>query len=276
MSAAAVFQTDDLRFRYPASPHLALDGISARVARGELYGVIGPNGSGKSTLARLLLGLLRPQAGRALFEGMPAAAWDRRELARRVGVVPQGEDVVFPITVRALVAMGRYPHLGAWRNETAADEEAIERALEACDVAPLHDRLVTRLSGGERQRARIARALAQQPDTLVLDEPTAALDLAHEMSIFELLARLRVRQGVTVLLVTHNINLAARYADRMLLLERGRPIAEGAPVEVVTRARIERSYHWPVSVYPHAGPGLDTGAPQVAPLARNPDPEPAS
>jgi len=276
MSAAAVFQTDDLRFRYPASPHLALDGISARVARGELYSVIGPNGSGKSTLARLLLGLLRPLAGGALFEGMPAAAWDRRELARRVGVVPQGEDVVFPITVRALVAMGRYPHLGAWRNETAADEEAIERALEACDVAPLHDRLVTRLSGGERQRARIARALAQQPDTLVLDEPTAALDLAHEMSIFELLARLRVRQGVTVLLVTHNINLAARYADRMLLIERGRPIAEGAPVEVVTRARIERSYHWPVSVYPHAGPGPDTGAPQVAPLARNPDPEPAS
>jgi len=187
--------------------------------------------------------------------------------------VPQGEEVVFPLTVRALVAMGRYPHLGPWQREGEADAEAIERALEACDVVPLHDRLVTQLSGGERQRARIARALAQEPETLVLDEPTAALDLAHEMSIFELLARLRARHAVTVLLVTHNINLAARYADRVLLLERGRVIAEGTPAEVVTRSRIEHSYHWPVDVFPHPGPGEDAGAPQVTPLSRNPTPD---
>lgn len=270
MSEAAVFATEGLCFRYPGAPRPALDDVGTRVARGELYAVIGPNGSGKSTLARLLLGVLRPTTGQALFVGRPAAAWDRRELARRVGVVPQDEELVFPLTVGALVGMGRYPHIGPWRAEGTADLAAIERALEACDVAPLRDRPVTRLSGGERQRARIARALAQEPDTLVLDEPTAALDIAHEMAIFELLARLREHQGVTVLLVTHNINLAARYADRLLLLEQGRALAEGAPGAVVTRELVERSYHWPVDVFPHPGPGPDAGAPQVTPLALNP------
>ena len=273
MSDAAVFAAEALRFRYPGAAEPALADVSARIARGELYAVIGPNGSGKSTFARLLLGLLRPEAGRALFDGQPAAGWDRRALARRVGVVPQAEELVFPLTVRALVSMGRYPHLGAWRSEGPADRDAIARALSACDVAHLSERLLTRLSGGERQRARIARALAQEPDTLVLDEPTAALDIAHEMSIFELLARLRATRDVTVLLVTHNINLAARYADRLLLLEQGRALAEGTPATVVTRALIERSYHWPVSIFSHAGPGADAGAPQVTPLARSPQPD---
>ncbi|NJD09525.1 MAG: ABC transporter ATP-binding protein [Gemmatimonadetes bacterium] len=273
MSAAEVFRAGALRVRYPGSAQPALGDVSMRVRRGELYAVSGPNGSGKSTLARALLGLLRPETGLALFEGRPAAAWDRRELARRVGVVPQSEELVFPLTVRALVCMGRYPHLGPWRAEGAADRDAVARALDACDVAQLGDRLVSRLSGGERQRARIARALAQEPDTLVLDEPTAALDIAHEMAIFELLAGLRAARGVTVLLVTHNINLAARYADRMLLLERGRALAEGSPAMVVTRTLIERSYHWPVNVFAHAGPGEDAGAPQLTPLARQRQPD---
>jgi len=273
VNGSAVFAAEALSFLYPGENRPAVALVDARVARGQFYAVIGPNGSGKSTLARLLLGLLRPQAGTALFEGRPATAWDRRLLARRVGVVPQVEELVFPLTVRALVSMGRYPHLGPWRAERAADRDAIARALEACDVAPLADRLVTRLSGGERQRARIARALAQEPDTIVLDEPTAALDIAHEMSVFELLARLRAERGVTVLLVTHNINLAARYADRVLLLDSGRALAEGTAAQVVTRELIEQSYHWPVSIYAHAGPGADTGAPQVTPISRNPQPE---
>lgn len=271
---ATAFSAEALRFTYAGAPEPAIDELTVNVGRGELYAVIGPNGSGKSTLARLLLGVLRPDAGRATFDGRDASAWDRRALAQRIGVVPQGEEVVFPMTVRELVLMGRYPHLGAWRRESAADLEAVERALAGCDVAALADRVVTQLSGGERQRARIARALAQEPGTLVLDEPTAALDIAHEMSIFELLARLRTERAVTVLLVTHNINLAARYADRMLLLERGRAVAEGTPAEVVTRARIERSYHWPVNVFPHAGPGPDAGAPQVTPLTRTPNSQP--
>jgi iron complex transport system ATP-binding protein len=273
MSAPPAFLADALSFGYAGAALPAVADVSARVARSELFAVIGPNGSGKSTFARLLLGVLRPASGRVLYEGRPAAEWPRRELARRVGVVPQAEELVFPLTVRALVAMGRYPHLGAWRAEGAADRDAVARALAACDVAHLTDRLVTHLSGGERQRARIARALAQEPDTLVLDEPTAALDIAHEMAIFELLVRLREERGVTVLLVTHNINLAARYADRLLLLEQGRALAEGPPAAVVTRALIERSYHWPVNVFSHAGPGDDAGAPQVTPLARLPQTE---
>lgn len=274
MTRGAAFSTRDLGYRYPGAARDALTGLTMSVERGELYSVIGPNGSGKSTLARLLLGLLRPTSGEAWFEDRAAAAWDRRQLARRVGVVPQGEELVFPLTVRALVAMGRYPHIGVWQTEGAADVAAVDRALDACDVRDLADRLVTRLSGGERQRARIARALAQEPDTLVLDEPTAALDIAHEMAIFELLDRLRGERGVTVLLVTHNINLAARYATRMLLLDGGRLVAEGSPRDVVTRARIEQSYHWPVQVFPHAGPGPHAGAPQVTPLAAHSHPTP--
>lgn len=260
---------ESLSFQYAGAALRAVDDLTLRVDRGQIYAVIGPNGSGKSTLARLLLGTLRPASGRALYDGIESSAWDRRALARRIGVVSQGEEIVFPVTVRALAGMGRYPHMGAWRGESAADLAAVARALEACDVAHLADRYVTQLSGGERQRARIARALAQEPGTLVLDEPTAALDIAHEMSIFDLLGRLRAEHGVTVLLVTHNINLAARYADRMLLLERGRAVAEGPPAAVVTRERIERSYQWPVEVFQHPGPGPHAGAPQVTPLSRS-------
>lgn len=273
-AGAAQLAAEDVAFRYPGSAALALDGVTLQVPRGSLCAVIGPNGSGKSTLARILVGRLLPVRGRALFEGRPPAAWPRRELARRIGVVTQSEETVFPLTVRALVAMGRYPHLAPFSAESAADRNAIAAALDACHVAHLAERGMAQLSGGERQRARIARALAQDAATLVLDEPTAALDIAHEMAIFELLVRLRRERGVTVLLVTHNLNLAARYADQLLLLDAGRAVAAGVAADVVTRERIERSYHWPVNVFPHAGPGRDAGAPQVTPLARIPEPDP--
>jgi iron complex transport system ATP-binding protein len=217
---------------------------------------------------RQLLGGEKPTAGVALYEGKPAAEWDRAELARSIGVVTQLEEIVFPLTVRELVAMGRYPHLGAYRSERAEDHDAIDAALSYCDLADLASRPMNTLSGGERQRARIARALAQKPRVLVLDEPTAALDIAHEMSIFQLLDSLVVVDGVTVVVVTHNINIAARYASQLVLLERGRIAAAGAPADVLAHARVESTYHWPVTVHPFAGPGRDTGAPQVAPLRR--------
>ncbi|MFW6206242.1 MAG: ABC transporter ATP-binding protein, partial [Gemmatimonadota bacterium] len=188
-------------------------------------------------------------------------------LARRVGVVPQNEELVFPLAVRELVGMGRYPHLGTWRTEGAHDRRAIETAMERCDIAGLAARPMGTLSGGERQRARLARALAQEPDTLVLDEPTASLDIAHEMEIFELLRAL-ADTDVTVIIVTHNLNIAARYADRLLLMDRGRPVAEGAPEEVFTAETLETVYRWPVQVTRHAGPGPDADAPQVTPLRR--------
>jgi iron complex transport system ATP-binding protein len=262
-----VFAARELTFRYPGVAAAAIQDVSMAVARGVCYGVIGPNGSGKSTLARLLLGRLRPQRGAAYFEDRAAVDWHGRELARRIGVVTQAEEIVFPLTVRELVGMGRYPYLGAWRAPSAVDRDAVDAALEACDVAHLADRGFTQLSSGERQRARIARAVAQEPDTLVLDEPTAALDIAHEMAVFELLEQLRKVRRATVLLVTHNLNLAARYADELLLLDRGRAVASGPAAQVVTQERIEQSYHWPVNVFPHPGPGRDAGAPQVTPLA---------
>jgi iron complex transport system ATP-binding protein len=262
-----VFTARALRFTYPHATRPALDGVDLDVPAGGVYAILGPNGSGKSTLLKVLLGVLAPQAGEAWYAGRRVTEWSRRELARRVGVVPQSEELAFPITVRELVAMGRYPHLGPWRRETAADRRAIEEAMARCDVLELADRPLATLSGGERQLVRIARALAQQPDTLVLDEPTAALDIRHEMEIFERVSSLAAAGRVTVVLVTHNLNLAARYAGRMLLLDRGRVAAEGEPAAVLTREIIERVYRWPVAVGRHPGPGPDEGAPQVVPLA---------
>jgi len=214
---------------------------------GALTAVLGPNGSGKSTLLRALLGVVAPSSGRATIDGRDAREWNRRELARLVGVVPQSEAVAFPITVREMVAMGRYPHLGALRAEGLPDKQAIARALERCDVAGLEERPVTSLSGGELQRVRIARALAQEPRVLALDEPTASLDVSHEMTIVSSL-RAWARSGMTVLLITHQLDLAARFADRIVLLDRGRVAAEGTPAEVFREDVMARVYGWPIRV----------------------------
>lgn len=263
---AAAFEARELRFRYPGAARPALRDVSLRVGWGQLYGIVGPNGSGKSTLLRVLLGSLPPDGGRAAFGGRPPGDWPPRALARRVGVVPQREEVAFPLRVRDFVAMGRYPHLGPWRAEGEEDRAAVRAAMERCDVAGLADRPFATLSGGERQLARVARALAQEPDVLVLDEPAVSLDLRHEMEILGLLEGLVASEGVTVVLVTHHLNAAARSAHRLLLLEDGRSRAEGAPAEVLTREAVERAWKWPVRVTRHPGPGPDVGAPQVVPL----------
>jgi iron complex transport system ATP-binding protein len=254
-----VFAVHDVRFRYAGSTRAAVAGISMAVQRGDFVALLGPNGSGKSTLLRVLLGALVPQSGSVRFEGRAIGDWPREAIARRVGVVAQSEEFAFPLTVREVVAMGRYPHLGAWRREGAADRAAIDRALVRCEVADLADRSMLALSGGERQRARLARALAQEAPTLVLDEPTAALDIAHEMALFEMMAR-AAASGTTVVLVTHNINIAARYAHRLVLLADGTVAAEGPPQEVLTRATVQHVYHWPVLIR------YEDAAPQVVPL----------
>jgi iron complex transport system ATP-binding protein len=265
--AGAIFEGSGIAFGYPGARHPAVQGVDLAVPEGATYAILGPNGSGKSTLLKLMLGVLRPGSGTLRYAGREVSEWDRRDLAQRVGVVAQTEEIVFPVTVRDLVSMGRYPHLGPWRRPGRDDYEAIENSMARCEVAEFAARPISTLSGGERQRARLARALAQEPSTLVLDEPTASLDIAHEMAMFELLATLARRDGATVVIVTHNINLAARYAERLLLLDAGKPMAEGTPAEVLTRETVERIYRWPVNVQAHAGPGPDTGAPQVVPLA---------
>ena len=260
-----IYATRDLDYRYPGADRPAVRGVELAVPRGAFYAIIGPNGCGKTTLLRLLLGALDPDRGEVRYDDRPLDRWSRRELARRIGVVPQLEELVFPLTVRELVAMGRYPHLGRWRGEGPGDRRAVETAMETCDVAGLAPRSVATLSGGERQRARVARSLAQEPDTLVLDEPTASLDISHEMGIFELLRGL-ADTGVTVIMVTHNLNVAARYADRLLLLDRGRTAAEGTPGAVLDPGILEAVYRWPLARTPHPGPGPDTGTPQLTPL----------
>jgi len=260
--------TRTLTVRYPGTDRPALDGVSMDVPAGSLYTVLGPNGSGKSTLMKALLGVLPVASGTAEVDGRPTGAWSRRELARAVGVVPQAETIAFPLKVREMVAMGRYPHMGPLGTAGDADRTAIARALDQCDVAHLAERDVMTLSGGELQRARIARALAQDPRALVLDEPTSSLDIRHEMAILELL-RASADAGITVLVVTHGLDLAGRFADRMLLLAQGRVAAEGVPSDVLTSEVLEAVYRWPIAVHEDAS----TGTPRVTPL-RLPSPLP--
>jgi iron complex transport system ATP-binding protein len=255
------FETEDLLVRYGKAARPALDGVTMTVPDGALYVVLGPNGSGKSTLMKAILGVIRPAGGAVRVGGKETQAWTRKELARAVGAVPQAEHLAFPLSVREFVAMGRYPHLGPLRPEGDRDRAAIQGALDRCDVRELVGRDVMTLSGGELQRVRIARALAQEPSALVLDEPTASLDIRHEMSIFQLL-RNSADGGMTVLLITHHVNLAARFADRILLLHGGRVAAEGGVQEVFREETLARVYGWPVAVREDPV----SGAPQVTPL----------
>lgn len=250
----------NVRYRYPGAADDAVAGVSITVAPGQFHAVLGPNGSGKTTLVRLALGALAPHAGDAMIGDRPAHAWPRRELARIVGVVPQREDNLFPQRVRETVLLGRYPHLSLWGRERPDDHAAVQRALAACDVLMLADRWVWTLSGGEYQRVRVARALAQEPRLLVLDEPGISLDVRHEMGLFELMRSFVDRDGLGVLMITHHLNLAARYADSVLLLDGGRPAAAGAPADVLTRETVERVFAWPMLVQ-----AVD-GRPQMIPL----------
>lgn len=263
-SSAAVFELRGATVRYgPGAP--AVEAVSLAVRRGECVAVVGPNGAGKTTLLRALLGLAPCAAGRALTLGRDARAWRRDALARAVGVVAQREEPAFPITVREAVEMGRYPHLGAWRALREQDRAAVERAMERSDVTVLADRWVATLSGGEWQRVRIARALAQEPAGLVLDEPTASLDVRHEMELFELVAGLARDDGLAALVVSHHINIAARFAGRLVLLAAGRIVADDVPARVLDAARLAAVFGWPVAVH-----RLPDGTPQLYPERRAP------
>lgn len=241
------FEARDLTVRYVADESPVLDGVTMRVPEGCLYGIIGPNGSGKSTLLKALVGTVPHRTGEVLLADRPREMYTPREVAREVGVVPQSESVSFPIRVREFVAMGRYPHMGALGAEGPEDRRAVGRALDSCDLSSLADRDVGRLSGGEYQRARIARALAQEPGALLLDEPTASLDMAHEMAVLRLLKE-AAAGGRAVVLITHHIDVAARFADRLLLLDGGRAAAEGSVEDVLREDLLEQVYGWKVAV----------------------------
>jgi iron complex transport system ATP-binding protein len=219
-----------------------LHGLDLALASGEFLGVLGPNGSGKSTLLRAMTGVLPLTAGEVRLFGKPLRELARREIARRVGVVPQAGAPPFEFTVREVVGMGRTPHIGRLHGETDRDCAAIEAALERTDTRDLADRLLSELSGGEAQRVIIARALAQEPELLLLDEPTAFLDLSHQIEVFELLRRLNRDEGLTVLCISHDVNLASLYCDRLVLLRDGVVADEGRPADVITPTRIKDVY----------------------------------
>jgi iron complex transport system ATP-binding protein len=255
-----ILEAAGLTVRYRGSGGPVLADVSCSVSASRLVAVVGPNGSGKTTLVRAIAGLVPAASGEVRIDGRPVGAWPRGALAQVLAVVSQREESVFPLSVEETVMLGRYARLGPLASPSTADREAVHHALHRCDIVALATRSVDSLSGGEWQRVRIARALAQEPRLLVLDEPTASLDVRHEMELFELVRGL-ADAGLAALLITHDLNLAARYAHRMLLLDHGRVVADGAPIEVLRQEVLRRVFEWPVAVTTWCD-----GSPQVVPL----------
>lgn len=219
-----------------------LRGVDLALARGEVVALLGTNGSGKTTLLRCVAGTMRPSAGSVFFDGRAVGAWRRDALARRVAVLPQQLELPAGFRVAELVAMGRMPHARSLFGSGAEDERAVERALRDADAAELADRPADELSGGERQRLLVAMALAQEPELLLLDEPTLHLDLAHQLALLTTLRRLAAQREMAVLAVLHDLNLAAAFADRVALLDQGRVAADGPPGDVLSASLVERVF----------------------------------
>ena len=219
-----------------------LHGVSLSVARAEMIALLGPNGSGKSTLVRALAGVLPASRGDVLLHGKPLASYSRREIARQIAVVPQMSSILFSFTALEYVMMGRTPHLGRLQGESAEDRQVAAAAMRDTDTEQLRDRPVTELSGGELQRLIITRCLAQETPIMLLDEPTAFLDVNHQLQILQLLRKLNAAHGKTILCVSHDLNLTAAFFDRIALLKDGRLVAEGSAEEIITAARIEATY----------------------------------
>ncbi|QSB15872.1 ABC transporter ATP-binding protein [Natronosporangium hydrolyticum] len=227
-----VLCAQELHVRYGETPVLA--GLAAEVRTGEMLALVGRNGSGKSTLLRTLARLLPADAGTVLLDGADIARLPTAQVAQRLAVLPQGPVPPAGITVRELVEHGRFPHRGMFARATADDRRVVQEALDLTGLAGYADRYVDRLSGGERQRAWIALTLAQQTPVLLLDEPTTFLDIGHQLEVLDLVDRLRRDRALTVVLVLHDLNQAARYCDRIVALDQGRVVADGSPSSVVT------------------------------------------
>jgi iron complex transport system ATP-binding protein len=241
-------------FSFPGNP-LVLNGVSARIPRGGLVGILGPNGSGKTTLLRLLGGLLRPSSGRVLLDGVDLHAIPRATVARRIAMVPQETQLAFEYTVLEMATMGRYPHLGAFEVEGPEDLEIARDALRATGTDHLASRPFNTLSGGEKQRVVIAGALAQKPHILLLDEPTASLDLAYQLEIRSILQKLNREQNLTIVVSTHDLNFAAGLCRDLVLLHHGHALAAGATETMLEPKLIRKLYGVDVDISsnPRAG-----------------------
>jgi iron complex transport system ATP-binding protein len=256
---------DAVSFSY--GERAALQGVTFTARAGELVALVGPNGAGKSTLLRLAAGLLAPSAGSVTVGGLAAHAAPRRALARVCALVPQEPRAPWPFTVREAVMMGRAPHQGLLAFPGPFDHGAVDGALRACDLLDLADRRLDALSGGERRRVFFARALAQEPRVLLLDEPTAFLDLAHQVAAMDM-ARVAARAGLCVVAVLHDLNLAAAACDRLVALRDGRVVAEGIPAEVLTEERVADVWGVPVWRGQNGATGATVVLPNVGRHAR--------
>jgi iron complex transport system ATP-binding protein len=239
-------EAEGVGFRYAGK--VALEDVSLVVEPGEVVGLLGPNGSGKSTLIKVLSGILPRYEGSARVDGEEVASTRRRRLAAKMAVVPQETSFSFPFTALQIVLMGRHPHLAGLAFETAQDVERARAALERCGGAELADRTIQELSSGERQRVVFARALAQEPRALLLDEPASFLDIRHQTELYDLVRELALAEGTAVLTVLHDLNLAAEYCDRIYLLRQGRVAASGRTAEVFTYANLTAVFETEVYV----------------------------
>lgn len=243
-----------------------LDGLDVAVPDGLFTVLVGPNASGKSTLLRALARMLVPTSGEVLLDGRPIQEYGSKEVARILGLLPQTPVAPSGLEVADLVGRGRFPHQTWLRQWTREDERAVDEALHRAGVADLRDRTIDELSGGQRQRVWIAMALAQQTSMLLLDEPTTYLDLSHQLEVLDLCRSLQ-QDGSTVVAVLHDLNLAFRYADHLVVLSRGRIVAQGAPTDVVTAELVEEVFEVPCRLLPDP----ETGSPMVIPRSSGRD-----
>ena len=241
-------------------PLRVLQGIDLEIKPGEMIGILGPNGSGKSTLLKILDGVLPAQEGSISLYDQPLQKLKRRQIARQIAMVAQENHFRFSFTALEVVLMGRFPHLKRLQFESHRDLAIAQEALRATQVADLAGRPVHTLSGGEKQQVLIARALAQEPQLILLDEPSSFLDLKHKRAIFQLIANLSREKGLGVVVVSHDIDLAAYYCGSLLLLKQGKIYAKGSPAEVITKENIEAVYDCPVLVDAHP----ITGRPRIS------------
>ncbi|HBP86552.1 MAG TPA: ABC transporter ATP-binding protein [Nitrospirales bacterium] len=245
--------------RFRDTSDVVLKDLTCSIDSGKILGILGPNGSGKSTLLKILARVLRPRSGMIELFGNPLSRLSQADVARQVALVPQETLQIFPFTLAEMVLMGRFPHhqgYGGWHWEDADDWQIAHQAMEDLDVLHLGARLVTDVSGGERQRAVIARALTQEPQVLLLDEPTAFLDLHHQLDIARILRRLNRERGLTVILVSHDLNLASQYCDQLMLLHLGHIVEVGSPRDVLRPDLLESIYGCQVLVDRHPQSGL--------------------
>jgi len=245
-------------------PVQALAGFTGQLRAGEIVGLVGPNGSGKTTVVRAVTGTVRLASGMLTVDGEDVPGLSAAALARRIAVVPQTPVLPERFSVLDCVLMGRTPHLRLLENESASDLAIARQAMVVTDIWAIADRLIGEISGGERQRVVIARALAQQTPVLLLDEPTAHLDIGHQAAVLEMARDLCTRDGKAVLAIVHDLTLAAQYCDRLIMLHRGEVVVQGAPEDVVTPETLREVYGTRAAVFPHP----ETGRPVVAPSVK--------